>query len=67
MVVGGLASLMPLEVVGLIFLCLKKNPANSHFSIVCSLFQVDLGVAAKSQVENTNVYFVVTTNRQWKP
>lgn len=45
----------------------KTNPANSHFSMVCSLFQVDLSVAAKSQVENTNVYFVVTMNRQWKP
>ena len=68
-----LASLIPLEAVGhertsfllWIFLSLlrKKNkPAESHFPMVYSFFQVDHDVTAKSQVESRKVYFAGTVN-----
>lgn len=71
--IEGLASLILLEAVGQertsfslwIFLSLlrKRNkPAESHFSMVYSLFQVDHGVTAKSQVESRKVYFAGTVN-----
>lgn len=42
----------------------KKNQTNpySHFSMIYSLFQVDLDVGVKSQVDNIKVYFAVTMN-----
>lgn len=62
--VGGLASLTPLEVAYWTFPSLlgKEPKPPSHVCTVHSLFQLDLGVAAKSQVKNIKEYFAVTVN-----